>query len=252
MLKKIWIQAVNNLDSVLAILISIFAAFYSVFSEPLLAVIAGTLGLLAFGTIKDRNAREDLLKQVQNLKEPPNIDSIFLDRNRYLPFNELTASARKIYLVGPSLVNIFNQWSEYFQDTKLREQGATIQAIILNPQSPAVESAANCVNQSFDTIKNEIETTQLRVREILESKELWKYGKLELKTFSTYLNFSMVLIDPDLPSGKIFIELIGYRAGLHNIPHVELLPSRDKKWYEFYLRQYKQIYESSENCLTNS
>lgn len=248
MIKKLWKQTISNIDSALAILISIIAAVYGVFNINqlyMLSAISGALGLLAFGMIKDRQAREELLKQVHQLKEPPAANAILLDRGKYMPFNEITYSAQEIYLVGPSLVNLFNQWATYFKDIKLREQGATIQAIILDPQSPAVKSAANCVNQSQDTLRNEIRNTKLLVGSILKSMAGLKKGKLELRTLSTYLNFSMVLIDPEKPNGKIFVEFIGYHAGMHNVPHIELTPSRDKEWYQFYLDQYKNIHRDS-------
>lgn len=248
MIKKFWKQFINNFDSALAILVSIIAAVYGVLDINqlfLLSAISGTLGLLAFGMIKDRHAREELLKQVQQLKESPGADAILLDRGKYLPFNDLTFSAQEIYLVGPSLVNLFNQWSTYFKDVKLKEHGATIQAIILDPHSPAVKSAANCVNQSQDALKNEIRNTKLLVGSILKNSAGSGNGKLELRTLATYLNFSMVLIDPEKPNGKIFVEFIGYQAGMHNVPHIELSPSRDGEWYQFYLEQYKNIYRDS-------
>lgn len=254
MIRKLWTQAVNNLDSALAIIISIIAAILGVFNNdqaPLLSAISGALGLIALGMIKDRNARDELLKQVQQLKAPPSVDTVFLDRSRYIPFKELTASAKKIYLVGPSLVSLFNDNKLYFQDVKLKEHKATIQAIIMDPQSPAIKSAENCVNQPPDTIKAEIKMTIKNVHSILDNLVGTTNGKLELKTLPTYLNFSMVLIDPDMPNGKIIIEFIGYRTGLHNIPHIELTPFKDKDWYQFFLQQYNNIYTDSKICLTN-
>lgn len=253
MFRKLWKQAFSNLDSSIAIIISIFAAFYGLFNadSPLLAAISGTLGLVAYGMIKDRNARDELLKQVQHLKEPPNIGALLLDRDDYISFKDLIGPAHKIYLVGPTLVSLFNGYSDYFRDTKLRGHGATIQAVILDPQGPAVESAANCINQPLEKIKAEIENTKLSVGSILAYKDGLKNGKIELRTLSTSLNFSMVLIDPDMPNGKIFVEFLGYHAGLRNVPHIELIRSRDEKWYQFFLQQYNHIYEDSEVCLTN-
>jgi len=253
MIKKLLTQVINNLDSALAIIISIVAAFYGAFSNQssLLVAISGALGLVALGMIKDRNARDELLEQVQQLKEPPSVGTVFLDRDKYIPFKDLTASAQKICLVGPSLVTLFNDNKLYLQDTKLKQHGATIQAIILDPQSSAIKSAENCVNQPPDTIKAEIKMTIKNVRSILDSLVGTANGKLELKTLSTYLNFSMVLIDPDMPNGKIFVEFIGYRSGLHNIPHIEITRSRDKEWYQFFLQQYNNIYHDSKICLTN-
>jgi hypothetical protein len=140
MFRKLWTQVISNLDSSIAIVISIFAAFYGLFNNdsPLLAAISGALGLVAYGMIKE-------------------------DRDAYISFKDLTASAHRIYLVGPTLVTLFNRFSDYFRDTKLRGHGATIQAIILNPQSSAVESAANCLDQPLDKIKAEIEDTMASV-----------------------------------------------------------------------------------------
>ena len=61
----------------------------------------------------------------------------------------------------------------------------------------------------------------------------------------------MILLDPEMPNGKIFVEFIGYHAGLQEIPHIELTPSRDEEWYQFYLRQYNLLYEDSKICLPN-
>ena len=253
MLKKLWTQFISNPDSSLVILISIFAAFYGLFSNQslLLTAISGTVGLVAYGMIKDRNARDELLKQIQLLKESPSVGAVLLDRDQYIPFRELTASARKICLVGPTLVFLFNDFSDYFRDIKLSKHGATIQAIILDAESSAVESAAKCIDLPLEKIKREIEDTKLFVSSILQTKGGLKDGKIELRTLSTSLNFSMVLIDPEMPNGKIFVEFIGYHAGVRNSPHIELIRSRDEKWYEHFLQQYNHIHEDSEVCLTN-
>lgn len=253
MFRRLWTQVISNLDSSLAIVISIFAAFYGLYNNDslLLSVISGTLGLVAYGMIKDRNTRDELLKQVQQLKEPSSVGAVLLARDRYVSFNELTVSAQRIYLVGPTLVTLFNQYSAYFRDTKLRAHGAKIQAVILNPKSAAIESAANCIDQPLGKIKAEIENTKLSVSSILEYKGGLKNGKIELRLLSTNLNFSMVLVDPETSNGKIFVEFIGYHAGLHSVPHIELTRSKDKEWYEFFLQQYHQIYQDSELCLSN-
>src|SRR6266496_1897935 len=152
MLKKLWTQFISNPDSSLVILISIFAAFYGLFSNQslLLTAISGTVGLVAYGMIKDRNARDELLKQIQLLKESPSVGAVLLDRDQYIPFRELTASARKICLVGPTLVFLFNDFSDYFRDIKLSKHGATIQAIILDAESSEVEYADKCIDMTIE------------------------------------------------------------------------------------------------------
>src|SRR5947207_2480620 len=111
-MKRFWIFVLSNLDTLIAIAICVIVAILGVLGRGqsvLIPAIVGVLGLLAYGHIRDRIAREELSKQIQQLKSPPNVGDILKDRTSYSPLTETIASAQLICFVGPSLVNIFSQ-----------------------------------------------------------------------------------------------------------------------------------------------
>jgi hypothetical protein len=73
-----------------------------------------------------------------------------------------------------------------------------------------------------------------------------KEGTIELRQMQVNPNYSMVLIDPDKPNGKIFIEFIGYQMRLHDRPHIELTRQHDREWFEKYLLQYHALWQHSQ------
>jgi hypothetical protein len=146
--------------------------------------------------------------------------------------------------MGPSLITIFSQWTGYLYYTKLIEHGASIQALILDPSSSALESTSRCMNENVETLRQEIEGTILRVRSICQESDAEFKGSFELRLMPVHPNYSIVLIDPDKP-GKMFIEFIGYHSRLHTRPHIELTRQHDREWFEYFLGQYEELWRSS-------
>jgi hypothetical protein len=186
---------------------------------------------------------------IQRIEGGQGAEVFFKDRSSYVPLSETTAYARHICLLGPTLANIFAQWSGYLLYDKLNKQGAIIQVLILNPDSPAVESAAKCMNEPLDNLRKDIARSLAYIEAWL--KEGIQAGSVEARLMSAHPNYSMVLIDPDEPHGKMFVEFIGYYSRVHLRPHIELTRQRDGKWYEYFLQQYHRIWQDSQVRLTN-
>jgi len=249
-MKKIGTFVLNNLDTLLAIAISVVAAILGVFGGSqsfLLSAMAGVLGLLAYGLIRDRIAREDLLKQVQQLKSKPRVGDIFKDRNAYTPLNVKIASAQYICFVGPSLTSIFSELAEYFCSKKLGEHEAIIHAIILDPDCSAIESTAKCLNEPVENLRKDINYTISRVQSMQQGEYgIMKKGAIELRQMQANPNYSMVLTDPDKPNGKMSIEFIGYHTRFHDRPHIDLTRQHDREWFEYFLSQYHALWQHSQ------
>jgi len=254
-MKTVWKFFVDNLDTLLAVALSIVAAVLGVFGgiqfqNQLLSAIAATLGLLAYALIRERNSRANLLKMIEGLRPDYGAGAFLKDRSSYVPFDRLIESAQYVGLVGPSLVNLFLPWKDYFQTTKLEAHGAEIQAAIIDPDSPIVESAAACINISPEGLRQEIQNTLIQANSILEKQRTTQRGTFELRLLKANPNYSMILIDPDKPHGTILVEFIGYHAGLHKRPHIELHKERDGAWYEHFLEQYRELLENGNTYLS--
>lgn len=247
-MKRFGTFVLGNVDTLVAIAICVIVAVLGVLGRGqsvLLSAIAGVLGLLSYGLIRDRIAREDLLRHIQQLKGKPKAAEILKDRSAYSPLTESLAAAQLICFVGPSLINVFSQYAGYFNFTLLNEHGATIQAVILDPGCSAIESAAQCMKHPIENLRKEIESTILHVQFMLQDECGVKKGSIELRLMSANPNYSMVLIDPDKPNGKMFIEFIGYHSRLHTRPHIELSRQHDKEWFDYFTSQYQELWQNS-------
>lgn len=55
----------------------------------------------------------------------------------------------------------------------------------------------------------------------------------------------MVLLDPTEQNGRIVVEYIGYRSRLDDRPHIELDPTKDRQWFDYYLNQFEQLWKAA-------
>jgi hypothetical protein len=94
-------------------------------------------------------------------------------------------------------------------------------------------------------LRHQIEGTILSVRSMLQEENRGRAGSIELRLMDVNPNYSLVLIDPDKPDGKMFIEFIGYHSRLHTRPHIELIRQRDKEWFEYFVSQYDELRQNS-------
>ncbi len=209
--------------------------------EIVTSVILLSLAALLLGTLTTRRVLQKLNITVQKLESEKGVGDFLKDRNSYLPLSESLATARQIYLLGSSLVNVFSRYGSYLHDEKLNKQGANIQILIVDPQSEAVNSVAECVGNTYEETCRDIESSLSRIRRIQDTLEA---GSIELRLMPVTPNYGMSLIDPDKPHGKIMVEFIGYRSSLHKRPHIELT-KHDGEWYEYFYQQYRKLWEAS-------
>jgi hypothetical protein len=253
-IKKLWQLILNNLDTALAILFSIVAAvfgIFGIFQYALLPAIAGTLALLAISVIRDRKARDALVIQVKKLdgtlhsiQERPGAELFFFDRSVLRPLHETIANAHEIYIMGPTLINVFSQWGKYFYFEKLNKHRASIKILLIDPNCLAIDVAAKCLNEPSEHVRQDIERSLSYIEQML--KDGVHGGSIEARVMQAYPNFGMVLIDPDDPDGCIFVEFIGYHSLLEDRPHIELTRKYDPKWYEYFSKHLYELWGDSE------
>lgn len=242
----------DNIDVYFAVLACFVIAGLDVFGiiqpEIITAATLLALGAILFGALATRKTLENLSVITQRLEGGRGAESFLKDRNSYVPLPEITKTARNIYLCGPTLINLFSQWSAYLQSEKLDNHGTTIQVILPNPNS-SIKALAKWINEPPENTQRDIERTLSYIELIV--KNGIKAGSIEARLIDFFPNFSMVLIDPDEPHGKIFVEFIGYGTKLHSRPHLELTKQRDGQWYEYFFQQYHNLWKDSQTKINN-
>ena len=153
-MKKLWSFLGSNFDTLIAIIVSIVAAIYGIFSGdqlPLLAGIATALGILSFGLIRDRLNREVLAKQIAELKRSlPDRPSAMAFFRPLRDYDASLKSASQIDLCGVTLTNTI---STHFPTLRMRiEAGAHLRILVIDPESSAIEMTSERSANPKDTM----------------------------------------------------------------------------------------------------
>jgi hypothetical protein len=260
---KILIFIWDNIDNFITILLGFIAIGYGLISgqssEPiLLSAIAGMLGIIAFGSIKDRVIRNKLLKVVENLNTPPSATTVLKSRNQYKDFEEITLNAKEVYLIGATLINLIGQYQTILEKI-IKNNNAIVKIIILDEKSPVIGSVAKCMgtqkvvveNKSIseeDVIRGEIERTKILVK-MIKNNIIGSKGSIDLFQVDINTNYSMLIIDPLKTSGYLTIEYIGYKAQINNCPHLEMSKISDETWFNLYFNEFKRLLEIATPCI---
>lgn len=256
-MEKAWKFILTNFDTLVAILISIFATAIGVFGGSqflLLAGIAATLAILSVGLIRDRMHRETLGEQIAELKmslpDRPSAVSFFRTRPDFLSFMQ---SAVQIDLCGVTLTNTINM-----QFSVLRERleaGAKIRILLIDPESQAIEMSAQRSINPKDTeyYRRRLEsslsdlTYLYKYNEDIKQirKRASKPGTLSVRLLTYAPSFGMTSLDTAKKDGILYVEIFPHKLGYKTAPKFELTLANDKKWYTYFLEQYEQMWDTA-------
>jgi hypothetical protein len=248
------IRSGENIDVYIAILLSFVVALLGLTGRVPLELVASaillTLAVVLSSVLVSRNTLKELNNTIQELNASRSVDSYLKTRDEYAPLSETLANARTIHFMGSSLVSIFlGGYNQYLREEKLNKQSSSIQILLLDKQSTALDVVAECVALSRDRVLNDISASLDSIAHTFD--EGITRGSLEVRLMPTYPGYNMTIVDPNEPYGKMFVEFIGYRSGARNRPHIELIRQRDGHWYEFFLQQYINLWDASKVYLTN-
>jgi hypothetical protein len=233
----------ENVDVIVAVPICVIVTLLSLLKEipnvHTTSVILIVLAFLFYGTFKTR-------KTLQVLEYGKGAGVFFKDRNVFQPLKLKIAPACDMWFCGISLINVIPQLKEDFQ-RKLKKEGAKIRFLLIDPEWSALKSVADCTLETEKGIRLDIEVSIERIEHI--AKKGIGNGEIELRLLKVAPGYSMVLIDPEKPYGRIIVEFIGYGSPILERPHIELTRQKDSPWYEYFLRQYNKLWNAHEqNC----
>lgn len=255
-MKKIQAFISSNFDTLIALIVSIFAAIYGIFGGnefPLLAGIVTTLGIIAFGLIRDRIERETLKKHIAELGRAVaelSTGKVGSSKFFYLRTDlpELSSRLKKakntIDIIGTSLFSLAVTHQGALRD--LKSIGVKIRLIVSNPD--------NLNLQKFLAMRFlEAETADTHIRQVrasLSSLEqilgaISSGGSIEVRLLDDVQSYSYMAIDSKQPYGEIQIEFYLTKTGLDRDPMFLLDPINDVHWFREFQNQFEYLWEHS-------
>ncbi|MFF4414105.1 hypothetical protein ACFYY8_16345 [Streptosporangium sp. NPDC001559] len=232
----------RNIDAHALTVVAVLYALVSLFSDRLdddfrWAVLLSGLGLLIYRSLPDET--------------PEMAEGVLYDRSVYdtVPAASLFAGVRDVRVFAPSAVNLLSaQTCEILRNSVLRRENGRVRIVVLDPREEAsVRQASRQLDESVEfpvqRLPAALETTMERLR--LMSR--WKTaGAFDYRLLSYSPGFSLVLLDPDTPAGRVIVEIHGF----HNLStssrmHLELTRGRDERWYGYWVEQFDHIWNAA-------
>jgi len=256
-----WLQVVIDfvIDNV-SILATLGATTYLIFrqsvsaiklsTDDLLAAVLGVLGLLALSELIERHRKLKAINETTNrvwellqkrLADRPSALVFF----KKLPdFDHYVQGASQIDLCGAVLTSTINR-----QLSNLREQltqGSKIRILVVDPRSKALEMAeARSEDPSDNYYRARLDTTfhdlsflhQIQTKLGPSAK-----GSFEVRLIPYAPSFAIYSFDERLSTARLLVEVYPHVTGWGETPVFDLLPGRDGKWYEYFVKQFEHMW----------
>lgn len=237
----------RNIDAHALTVVAVLYALASIFSDTMddgfrWAVLLSGIGLLIYRTLPDEN--------------PEPAAGILHDRSVYdtVPMSSLFAGVRDVRVFAPSAVNLLSaQTCEILRNGVLARENGSVRIVVLDPrEKTAVRQTSRQLDESVEfpvqRLPAALETTTERLR--LMSR--WKTpGTFDYRLLSYSPGFSLVLIDPDTPAGRVIVEIHGFHnPSTSSRMHLELTRGRDERWYRYWVEQFDHIWRSARGDVT--
>lgn len=200
------------------------------------AVILASLSLLVF-RISIPEVRE---------KE---LDDYLNDRTAFVPLPQMLRGAKKLWIYGPSNINILSQDNVIaIRDEILSKPDGEFRVLIQDPlETEALKIAVRQVDENIDFKVQDLPKAIQDVLLILQNIEKWpRRGEFAYRLLPFNPGFSMVVIDPDKRTGVVIVEFYGfYHEHTSSRMHIRITRDESERWYTYWSQQFVRMWDAA-------
>lgn len=239
-MRRIWddTRRGENIDLYVAVPVAVILAIFGAIGVAPMSMIASLtlviLALISTSLLANRYAVRELTARLGQ-----NPSSFFYSDLSERDFETDLAASTDLWLVGVSLTTIIRLHFPLFE-SKLRA-GHTIKALLVNPQSAAVEMAEMRAysKPNIERARGEIMDSIRYLCELQESGP----GTLEIRTIAHPLGHGVVATNPKTASGTLYIQNYPFRTEGGSRPKFVLKPG-DGQWFDFYKAELENLWNA--------
>jgi hypothetical protein len=166
-----------------------------------------------------------------------------------VPPSALFGNARDVRVFAPSAVNLLSPSTcEILRTTVLSRRGGSLRVVILDPaEKDAVRIAARQLDESVEFQVQALAAALDITLSRLGQMSRWRTpGTFEYRMFPYNPGYSLVLIDPDTPHGRLIVEIHAFRnPSTLSRMHLELTRDRNERWYAYWVEQFDHLWEAA-------
>ena len=166
---------------------------------------------------------------------------VLRDRETFVPFPELIKGASTLWVYGPSAVNVLAHAADIRRH--LLARGGSVRVIVQDPTSPAVDDVRIQLDDATDFVR------------VLESSlatldRLGGQGDFAYRLLAFSPGFSLVIVDPDKPSGFLILELHGFMDdNIAGRMHVRIPRAESLHWFGYWVDRFEAMWTASRTSL---
>ncbi len=255
-MKRAWKFLLANFDTLLAIAVSIFAAIFGAFkgSQTILFTgMATTLGILAYGLIRDRSNRENLSGQVTYLgkmlaemnSKRVKADNFFVLRTK-LP--DLSTNMKKtthtLDMAGTSLLSVGITCQATLRE--LKESGIKIRLLVSNPDNQNLQEYLSKRYLEAETAvvhANQVRTSLTCLAPLMSPNKKGRY--VQIRITDHVQTFSYIANDVNRKEGLMQIEFYLNKIGMEKDPVFFLTADEDAYWFNEFKKQFESAWNNA-------
>lgn len=253
-MNKLLGQVLENIDALLIIGVSTAAAIFGVFGgsqEIVLSAIAGTIALIAYSIFRDREARRDLVKQVQEINH-----SLTIIRDRTSADDFFHSGSSESQIIGQAELSLWlvqETGAKLIEDNlksleQLLKNGGTLRIILAMPDDDVL---------GFVSFRNRnLQRSDIKVRHENVVRQLtglslntgMNTDSLEVRLIHYPIDTTYVLVDAESPkyNNRLgLVRLAGFLDYFADKRDFSLSYRREPSMYQYFSNQFTKMWEVS-------
>jgi hypothetical protein len=203
-------------------------------------VILALLGLLTIDTFIERlGALDEISENVHIIRSKIGEKEFLHVRSTEMPpLERYLEGAREFYVSGGSLAGLVPEYRQFLREIS---ETCDLRFVLLNPNSPALEAAANWAGAPPERFKKEIEVTLLILGELIADG-----APLQVRLNNSIPALSVMIVDGSAAHGRIRVGVNPHQCPPSRRPFFELTRGDDERFYALFYERYEALWEESE------
>jgi hypothetical protein len=212
--------------------------------ETLEPITLAILGLIAISILGSRYRVEELSSKLDQ-----SANTVFI--NEFPPSLKTDIeSAPELWLVGVSLTRTIRTY--YSTIEQKLQRGHSVKVMVVSPEDNLIELVESRAygRPNISRTRNDINGT---LEDLCELQQSNPQGKLYVRTVKNTLTFGATIVNPNSPSGVLYLEHYPFKMEGGSRPKFILRP-KDGYWYDFFKKEIKTLwdYGIDWNCNQNT
>jgi|GEM_PF-615208 len=240
----------RHLETYAVVVIGIILIVLDLFGSALVAddkltVIIAALLILMFRSRSDLSSADiaastqQVIQEIQkNIEAHVELDQVLQDRQSYEPFREFVQDATVLWVYGASGINVLKNTRDL--NSIVSKPNGQLHVIIQDPTEAASMNVLHQQLDKYNDLQSDIQSTLFTLAALARQYS----GKMEHRLLDYSPGFSLLVVDPDGPNGRLSVEFYGYRNDeIEERMHIIITRQQSQYWFEYWAKQFQIMWD---------